>query len=547
MLRPLRLLIIGIDGADHQRVAGYMADGTMPNLAELARRGAFCQLRSIIPPVTPAAWTTITTGRNPGKHGLYEFRRLLCGAGGYALADERRTPTLFHALNRHGLRVGLYNVPWTFPPDHYDGFVVGGMEALRLRRGMAWPPEAFDAFAAVVGDDYEPWPMIAPGGKLDAIKVRRYIDLRVSVSRDLLPRFPVDAYMVVFNMADFVQHVFMGRPAAQTVAGDRLDDPVRWVHALIDCAVGHLLADLAGPDTIVCIVSDHGMTAADRVVNMEKLFADRGWLAPAGGRGHDRLWAAALTAWRALRSLLPASVREAVRGAVRRQVAERAPMQAADDTVDWSRTVAAPFHAYGCIRINLAGRDPAGIVPPDRYDALVDEIADALLSLRFPTDGEPVFQAVARRDELFHGPALDLAPDLVAVPTRWRYWMPAGRGTMQTAHLLGQTQTLAPLDPPTGVHRLSGILLLAGPGVAPGATGRARLVDVAPTLLHLLGLPVPEDVDGRPLADVMADELRQRPVQREAEPELTDQGERTELGRDEQRQLEDRLRDLGYL
>ncbi|MBC7287042.1 MAG: alkaline phosphatase family protein [Armatimonadetes bacterium] len=541
----LRLLIIGIDGADYERTATYISEGTMPTLAELARKGAFLKLQSVIPPVTPAAWTTITTGCNPGKHGLFEFQRMEPGASGYVLADTRRVPTLFHALNRHGATVGLYNVPWTYPPDPYDGFVIGGMETVSLRPEIAHPPSAFDLLLEHAGPDYEPWPMIAPRFKLDAAKVLRYIGIRVRLTRALLNRFPVDAYMVVFNMVDFVQHAFIGVARAEATDGRVIEDPVRWTYAAVDRAVGEILNEFSDPDTVTCVVSDHGMGVADRVVNMEKLFADRGWLVPSGGQVVNAAWRSSLLLWRAVRPLLPETVRRSLRRLMRSGLSPSRADGPPPAAVDWARTSAAPFGSYGCIRVCKRGDDSEAGGEDSRCNGLVDEIRSELLSLRFPSDGEPVFEEVLRGPDIFSGPAVADGPDLVAVPTRHRYWMASGRGGISVRGLLGQPQVLGSLDPPTGVHRPSGIMFLSGPGVAPGSTGSARLVDVAPTMLHLLDLPIPDVMDGSPVTAAMDEQAAARPVTYEHSPARI---RRKACDRTCDREtLEQRLRALGYL
>ena len=100
----------------------------MPNLARLVKEGVSGPLQSILPPITPPAWTTFMTGKNPGKHGIFHF--IETEPGGYTMTyangGSRRTPTLWRMLNDAGLTVGTVNIPFTYPVHQVDGFVISG-------------------------------------------------------------------------------------------------------------------------------------------------------------------------------------------------------------------------------------------------------------------------------------------------------------------------------------------------------------------------------------------------------------------------------------
>jgi predicted AlkP superfamily phosphohydrolase/phosphomutase len=173
------------------------------------------------------------------------------------------------------------------------------------------------------------------------------------------------------------------------------------------------------------------------------------------------------------------------------------------NAIDWSNTAAYSFGYYGQIYINLRGREPEGIVPPEAYEALRDEIARRMMAIIDPEDGRPVVDRVYRKEELYHGRFLDEAPDLLAIMrgltyiTRMGYEFAGERGVLFRE----------PYTDETGGHRLEGILLAAGPDIRPGALPERPIVDLTPTLLQLQGCVIPEYMEP-PIAEMLTDAFR---------------------------------------
>jgi predicted AlkP superfamily phosphohydrolase/phosphomutase len=206
--------------------------------------------------------------------------------------------------------------------------------------------------------------------------------------------------------------------------------------------------------------------------------------------------------------------------------------------LDWSATRAytTSFSSHG-VRINLAGREPYGVVAPgDEYEALLSEIQTELLALRDPTTGSPILDQVIRASDLYHGPMLDRGPDLLVVPAQ-------GFGSCSGeagAHL-------SPLRKWMGSHDLDGILVASGPGIRPGHNiSHASIMDIAPTTLYLAGVPIPVDVDGQVLGLFADSRLKERPPSYE-EVRYAQSAREVVFTPEEQDQLEAHLRSLGYL
>ncbi|MBC7225529.1 MAG: phosphodiesterase, partial [Anaerolineae bacterium] len=219
--------------------------------------------------------------------------------------------------------------------------------------------------------------------------------------------------------------------------------------------------------------------------------------------------------------------------------------------VDWSRTRAYAVGTMGNLYVNLRGREPGGIVEPGReYESLRDDLIAGLRELRDPRTGQPLFEAVYRREELYHGPHADLAPDVVGLLNP-RYhvaavdWRRRRKGVV--AHVdEGEMLFVADIS---GQHDMQGVLLAWGANVRPGVMEGADIVDMAPTILHALGEAVPSSMDGRVLRQLFAEAyLQQHPVRvveegdGEAAPPREDG-----YSEDEARAIEARLQGLGYL
>ena len=165
--------------------------------------------------------------------------------------------------------------------------------------------------------------------------------------------------------------------------------------------------------------------------------------------------------------------------------------------IDWWRTRAYAQGNFGQIFLNVKGRQPHGCVAPEGVRALLDEVKAGLMTIPHPETGEPLVEHIYERDELYHGPHAGLSPDLTVVLTDWRY-------RTIGLHDFTTNKVITPAFGPTGDHRLEGILIATGPGFQVGAEPRdAALLDIAPTVLHLLGVPVPDDMDGRVLTELL--------------------------------------------
>jgi predicted AlkP superfamily phosphohydrolase/phosphomutase len=209
--------------------------------------------------------------------------------------------------------------------------------------------------------------------------------------------------------------------------------------------------------------------------------------------------------------------------------------------VDWKRTKAFSVGNFGQVYINSAGQREMGTVSADQYETLRDEIIAAAQQLQDAADGSKVVPTVYKREEVFQGVSAELMPDLVLHTDRAKY--------VSFGHAdFGSNKIIEPSTGQTGHHHMVGIVGLKGPEVRRGEIlSESSLLDLAPTILHYMGLPVPSYMDGRVLTEAFSDTFNEaNPVQM-IDIDLTSGGEEAGVSDEEEALVLEKLRDLGYV
>lgn len=543
--RAERMWVIGLDGATFRLLDVFGERGWLPNLTKLAHQGMTAVLRSTLPPITAPAWTSFLTGCSPGRHGVYSFRSPLRGNGPRSVCNATaiRAPQIWQYLQAFGLSSGLINIPMNYPVQPLNGYMVAGMLAPDGDVAVAYPVEVQEMLRAQgyvvdlhIGrrerQAHTPEQIIRLA---DDIIVT--VQKRLQATLQLLEQQPTSFFTVVFVAPDRIQH-YAWRYLEQLIREGKVaqDDPVCGrvlaVYQELDRAVGELLAR-CNEGTAVMVISDHGFCALRSCFHLNDWLSQQGWLEFRAGARAARRQAKQARHW--LKRLLP-----------RRLLLWGRRALAVDQTLNWDNTVAYAGDASECaVYINVQGREPHGTVAPgEPYRQLRATIAAALRELRDPRTGLPVMKHVAEREEVYAGPYLDLAPDIV---------FEMAEGYEAVPEIAPQGNLFSDVSAEgRGMHERDGILIAAGPGIRQ-VFGRAQadIADVAPTVLYLFGLPVPAEMDGCVIEEVVApDWLATRPPQREPlTTRFTSQPlpESASYSAEEQRLLEQRLSDLGYL
>lgn len=532
---PSRLLIIGLDGADYDMLSEWLVQGRLPHLARLAGRGRLLPCASTYPPLTAPAWTTVVTGCNPGKHGVYDFMDMSCPERLPWWTQPRRRPSIWRRLSSEGMSCGVLNVPLSYPAEPIDGVMVSGMGGPALDERCFHPGWLHEEFLRAF-PKYEFFPKMGPGMWPDRATLIHYAQMHTAAAEYLWQRFDFDVFMLVISSMDWAGHGYAHE-------SDKPGSVMLAVAQAVDECVGKLVAQTDWPRTTVMLVSDHGMRGVRRQINLPALFIQLGLMSvQGGGRRRPGLATRAMTAWNTAKRVLPPRAIAWLRRACDRQ--REAVLQSAPAAViDWRHTIADPVGAFGSVRINLQGRHPGGSVPVADYEGVRRDVMDRLAGACDPATGRHLFSQVLARDVVYRGPTIEQAPDILLVPAEHDMALGGPAVMEQLPLFLASRQIVGPLSPACGTHSSTGILMASGDAVACEFTPAAgTLEDFAPTVLRLLDLPVPPSMDGRPLFTDPLAWLEDTALQGDGTASLIADGMD-----EEEEELLARLRGLGYV
>ncbi len=531
-----RIFIIGLDGATFDVLFPMMDDGLMPNLRHLMETGASGILNSTAPPITPAAWTTFMTGMGPGKHGVIDFEHYdpKTNTLSFNSTFEIKEKTIWQMLSENGFTIGSIHLPMTYPPQPVNGFVVSGFETPSIDAEFTYPRELKEIILKEIPDySYSTnWQRGILGGRskfdenLEYIK--RSFHQGVKLARIGIEHYHPDVMMVLFKLVDNIQHKcwkFLTPEGAKKYPTQRR--MVNSCFAELDKCIGQLLDLTHENEAAVLIMSDHGHGSLDGRAQPNLLLKRWGYLQftsnVSQAKTRIKHIISRMTRKKASRFSQPSTGIEA------------------DLAVDWSKTRACVMHAgmYGFLYINLKGRQPMGIVEPSEYEALRDELINKFLSARDEKFGKQIFEKVVKPEELYNckrdsNPNM---PDLMLIP---------GEGLAVIRKIRGTDSVKWALNGRLGgTHRIEGIFVANGPRIKPGFKINANIADITPTLLAMLGLAVPVDMEGKALIEMFEPQLevRYEPPEKYQPAQVPEEV----FSEEDQRLLTERLSDLGYL
>ena len=522
-----RFMLIGLDGAEPTLVQRWMDEGRLPNLSGIAARGGFAPCRSTVPHATFPAWATCVTGVNPGRHGVIDFTRMVEGeyAVRFVNSTARQHPAIWNVLSDQGKRSCVLGVPTTYPPEMMNGVLVSGFDSpvcTGIDRSFVHPPEAYEQVKGWTFADFQETD-IGPGWHDAALsKLLTGIERKESIAGDLLSQEPWDFFMVVFGESDTVSHHFwmFHDPDSPRHRAEH-QTAIRQVYERLDVAVGKLIK-VAGDDVVIGVVSDHGFGGAGTGVGyLNNWLAREGYLnfASAG----DSI----------LKKLALRIVPDAWKGTIFRKfqgLASRAESRSRFAGIDFGKTTAwsEELNYFPSVRVNLRGREPKGQVAPDDYDAVCDELCARL-------EAWDVIAKAWRRDELYEGPCVDRAPDIIlelALENGYSHSCLRSRGG-EVFRRVGEDEFIGGKEKGmNGNHRPDGIFMLSERFDGGGMS----LLDIAPTVYEVLGISAPT-MDGR---GVLGGTVEAMPATHEHATEHAVYTPEQEAA------IEARLRDLGY-
>lgn len=510
-----RVVFAGIDGATWDIIEPLVAAGRLPNLAATMRAGVHGPLKSTMPPNSSLAWSSFQTGVHPGKHGIFFFREQ--NPGSYLRPvvswNSVQAPSIWRLADEAGKKVCAVTVPLTFPPERLQhGMMMGGLMTPDRHAEFIWPPEMRAELERAIGDvpaDNEPEILYHSAGEEQGYRsLFHVIEQLTRIGEYLIERHQPDLFALVYRQVDLTSHSAwcFQDPEWQAKHPGQWEakrDNLAKVYEAVDAGFGRLRAKALALDGEVAFgtCSDHGFGRITYTYYMNKWLYDHGYLALKGGVTWQRFRLAANKFWQKVLRKTGLQTRMALKGK-RLPNAEQLIM----GMIDWSRTRAYSSFSGGedIVLINLKGREPQGIVAPgEEYERLREEIIAKLPSMR-ASDGGRVISAAFKREDLWSGPQVFLAPDIQCM-------------TVDTACNMGASpvhpvHAEAARDGRPAMHRINGIYAWEGKGIfREGARlGGPQIADMGATILHLLGLPLDDHLDGRVMEECFTEEYRAR-------------------------------------
>ncbi len=466
-----KVFVIGLDGATWDIILPLAQKGELPCFKRLLDGGSHGILNSTLPCVTPPAWGTFLTGASPARHTVLDFtKRIDSDIFEFVTFQDLAVPKLWHALTHFDKRSVFLGVPFTFPPERMKGIIVPG-PPVPLRGIETWPPDV----AAQILDripDYTAEPRY--GAKEEILgALYRATRNRCKLARWLMKREKWDFFMVTIIATDRLHHKMW-----------HSEDVLAEYYRHLDEELGRLLEGV-DDDTYLLLMSDHGFTSVKTKFFPNQWLANQGYLKARFIRP-GKVWNP--------RYMNPTARRRRSKGKVYgwrrflRMVPGCGDLRWA---IDLSETKAfSSFGHFTGVFVNLKGRYEQGIVEPGAaYEKVRDDLIGDLRALREPKSGAPLFKQVARREELFDGPAVERMPDVITEVSDHAFRLRSN---------LGLDRVFVPFRKKKSYHAPEGILYVKGPGIRKAQRlDDANIQDVAPLILHLMGLPKISTMDGR--------------------------------------------------
>jgi predicted AlkP superfamily phosphohydrolase/phosphomutase len=560
MAKTGKVLIIGVDGATFDLIEPWVSEGKLPALAGLLEGGAHGILRSAPNTNSASAWVSFATGNNPGKHGIFYFDEPIFGTyrRRYLNGSFRKSKAIWNYASASGKKVGVMNIPMSYPAEPVNGFMIAGIDSPETwGTGFIYPQGLARHLRSTLGDYIiEPGiPQFIKAGKRRAAVdiLLRTVETRQRYAKHLMGQFPWDLFIVVFTASDAVQHFFwkdmdVTHPEHTEDGASRYGDSILKIYQKIDQAISDLLNG-AG-DATVFIISDHGAGFNQRGAEyLNPWLSEIGLLKYNGNQAWKKIF---IRPVQALYDFIDKHIsREAKLRLIRHLPGMREKVEAATvyQHIDWSGTKAYSDGARDEIWINLKEREPKGTVQPgDEYERVRDRVIENLMKAKDIQNGERVVRKVYRREEVYSGKHVPKAPDLLV---QWRQDFVIGGLTSGESRACSGRGAGLGSKPPllSGGHRENGIAIIRGPQTKKAYDiGRASIIDVAPTVLYLLGLPIPREMDGRILQELIDEEQwREHPPVYQAIDTEHQSVSEEEYSREEKKKISKKLKGMGYI
>ncbi|MFW6104952.1 MAG: alkaline phosphatase family protein [Chloroflexota bacterium] len=469
----MKTIVIGLDGAHFELIDPWIEEGVLPNIARIKQQGVWADMRSVLPPVTSPNWKCYSTGKNPGKVGIFWWENIDWKNKRvyYPIARKHENKEIWDYLGDAGIKVGGIGMPTTYPPKKVNGFLVSSPPDASTK-GVTYPRQLEEELVRQ-GWRNHPQHSIDIDREKASQEIQEIIDKQFKMAKVLGEKYKVDFLMAAVFHINTLHHFLWDAPETKKA----------W--EIIDKHIGEFMAQGAN----IIIMSDHGSNKIETVFNINTWLKEEGYLrlrpSPAHALYRIGINQHSLGKLASRSGLLPLLRKIVPKTFIRNIPSEAGEIQreAKTDKVDWQKSKAFAS-GQGPIYLNPQNSD---------NDMIREEIKQKLEALLNPSTGERVIEKVYTKEELYQGRYLEEAPDLIIDQAKGVH-IPGG---------IGQDKVFDSPHRWRAENKKFGLFMAHGPDIKQtGEIENVSILDLAPTILHLMNVPVPDDMDGKVLKDV---------------------------------------------
>jgi predicted AlkP superfamily phosphohydrolase/phosphomutase len=515
-------MIIALDGETIESIKRWDDDNDLPTLNHIIKNCSIGQSRSVMPPLSPCAWSSILTGKNPGKHGVYGYDVKRYGeylSNTIVNSSMIKSEALWDIMEKYNKKSIIINFHPTYPPFKINGVMISGLTTPPGISDFVYPA---DAMKVLKKTGYK----IFPKNLKDKNEYIETIKKRGETARALMKEHDWDVFAVLFTCLESSYDIFWDEP-----------DIVSEIAKVTDREVEKLL-NMADEDTTIFIISDHGVERQKNTILLNNILMQAGLMKLKKGSKKSRVLSRfGMTRERAVKMADRLGLKDTLkkRISLRTQNAFSYSSKPVMSHVDWSKTKAFST-ASGKIYINLSGREPEGIVRPEEKEEVMKEIAEKITNITDPKTGEKIRGEMIIGKDVYTGNEASAGPDMVFWPETY------APETWNLDH--------SEIGPPIGLskHSLYGIFIGYNKKlIKTGKLEGTSILDVLPTALYSMGVPVHKDIDGKVL-DVFKEKIETEVKEGEAnEIKRATPETRKTFTEEEENELKERLKGLGYM
>lgn len=548
-----KVLILGLDGAALPLIEKWAAAGELPNFARLMNEGVWGKLKSTPSFGSASAWPSFHTGLNPGRHGMFDFFYQEKNSYNMQWMTKRyfTGKTFWETASEQNVKSTILNLPVTYPAAPFKGYQIAGwMTPNSSAKGFTYPAELGSEIRDSLGKH-----IFSPSVKAEVNRGRyeaafnsmqETFAYKLRLCRWMMEKYDTGIFAHAWIAHDQLGHYLWhlidpGHPRYDAGLAEKYDHIALEVYKMSDRAIGELHGKFGGN---LIIMSDHGHGPNPLgEPHLKSLLKETGYMKMKSGAGKQSSLFSRMVAntFDVLQGLLGRPVKRFLIANFPGLLNFALTRQNLSD-VEWGETTVYTFIEP---TVNLQGREPEGIVPPEEQDRILSEIEGILYSARDTRSGRKAIEKIYRKEDVYHGHYTENAPDLLIV---WKADLVVesleleykGRKIVTKSHYA---------DHRSGNHKPYGIFFAEGEAFRPGVRDDSvEIIDLCPLILHLAGCKIPGNLDGRIPEDVLSESfLRDNP------PEYFEIQDSCSAGHDdystpeEKAAAEKRLSDLGYM